>query len=86
MKHRNCKRRVDAILATNSYHVGAADIQILMHEVEDVREERDELLRRAGDVIEVWDERGVPDKDDDGLKNALEQLRDCLPFSDLRSG
>lgn len=84
MKHRNCKQRVDGILATNAHHIGVHDVQVLIHEVEDVRAERDELLRVAVELVGTWDEAmlghyGQP------LTAKMEELRDLTPFELLRA-
>ena len=82
--HRNCKRRVDGILATNAHHIGAADIQILIHEVEDVRAERDDLLLEIGEAVHAWDELSPDEPMSMEFAHAMERLRDFTPFSLLR--
>jgi hypothetical protein len=78
--HRNCKRRVDGILATNPHHIGAADIQILIHEVEDVRTERDDLLKLIEESVDGWDELVMDEPIPQHFCDVMERLRDLLPF------
>lgn len=78
--HRNCKRQVDGILAANVDRMEPHHIQILIHEVEDVRAERDELYKEIGEAIHAWDELSLDEPMSQEFISAIETLRDRLPF------
>lgn len=83
-KHRNCKQRVDRIMASatdpnRSPLVLRSDSKVLVEEIEDVRAERDELLKRVGNMVDAWDEAMVGNYGQP-LTACMEQLRDMLPF------
>lgn len=85
VRHRNCKRRVDGIMEKVrdpelSPLMLRSDSQTLVIEIEDVRAERDECLKRIGDVIDAWDERSMGEPQPQDFVHVMEQLRDCLPF------
>jgi hypothetical protein len=82
--HRHCKQRVDRIMASatdpnRSPLVLRSDSKVLVEEIEDVRAERDELLKRVGNMVDAWDEAMIGSYGQP-LTACMEQLRDMLPF------